>query len=550
MQFNHYKIGAEIGRGGMAIVYQAHDLKFDTVVAVKFLNREFVNDENIRNRFFAEAKNMFRMSHPNIIKVTDFIDEGDVVAFVMEFAEGVTLKEYIDRKGRLKDEEIRSIFAQMLDAVGYVHDQRLVHRDIKPSNFMIDDRGKIKLMDFGIAKALDPSSSEYTQTETGMQMGTPMYMSPEQVKGSSNIGKASDIYSLGVVLWQMVMSRKPYDSHTLSHFEMQLKILQESLPRTGTAWDVIIAKATSKEPSQRFKSISEYYLAIERPTTDITEETIFDNSLRNKSQIKNPSNVVRDRKFKRRIFFITSSAVLVLVTILIFIFREKDFDGDGITDQNDLCPNVFGLASFMGCPDSDGDGITDSGDLCPQQIGPSHLQGCPDGDNDGLADKDDRCPEQFGLPLQGGCPDRDHDGIADYIDACPDKFGNNSDGCFYYKSVTFRNLNSWSTRIAIGYYYNSDWHSIGWFNLEPNDEYTHYLPDKFEQEFIYWYDENGYDMAVSRWFCIYEDGDFHHKITFDENCPSETERGFRKHQLTNDKNVIYIEDYSYGGCPM
>jgi serine/threonine protein kinase len=143
---HHYTTERELGRGGMATVYLAHDNKFDTNVAIKVLNKEFVQNENIRKRFLAEAKNMFKMSHPNIIKVTDLIDEGDTVAFVMEYIEGETLKEYIDRKGKLSDEEIKNLFTQMLNAVGYVHKQKLVHRDIKPSNFMINQEGQIKLL--------------------------------------------------------------------------------------------------------------------------------------------------------------------------------------------------------------------------------------------------------------------------------------------------------------------------------------------------------------------------------------------------------------------
>ena len=122
---SNYHVTRELGCGGMATVYLAHDNKFDTNVAIKVLNKEFVHNDNIRRRFLAEAKSMFKMSHPNIIKVTDLVEESDAVAFVMEYIEGETLKEYIDRKGKLKDDEIKTIFSQMLDAVGYVHKQNL-----------------------------------------------------------------------------------------------------------------------------------------------------------------------------------------------------------------------------------------------------------------------------------------------------------------------------------------------------------------------------------------------------------------------------------------
>ena len=247
-----------IGNGGMATVYLAENKKFKTNVAIKILNNDLINNVNIRKRFLAEARNMYKMSHSNIIKVIDLIDDGDTVAFVMEYVEGKTLKEFLEQNGKINDEEIKTVFTQMLDAVGYVHKQKLVHRDIKPSNFMIDKEGQIKLLDFGIAKNTDISSDDYTQTGTGMQMGTPMYMSPEQVKSAKEINSSSDIYSLGVVLWQMIMCKKPYDSNTLSYPEIQVSILKEPLPLTNTNWDLIIRKATEKLPQNRIKNTTEF----------------------------------------------------------------------------------------------------------------------------------------------------------------------------------------------------------------------------------------------------------------------------------------------------
>ncbi len=256
MKSTNYRLIKEIGKGGMATVHLAEDPKFQTEVAVKMLNKEFVHNEHIRKRFVAEARSMYRMSHPNIIKVTDLVDEEDTVAFVMEYIQGETLKEYVDRKGVLPNEEVKSIFSQMLEAVSYVHEQNLVHRDIKPSNFMIDIKGKVKLMDFGIAKNTDQNSSEYTLTGTGMQMGTPMYMSPEQIKSTKEVTAASDIYSLGVVLWQLVTTKKPYEGDTLSTFEIQLKIVQNPLDLTNSSWDAFIQKATAKNEQDRYASCS------------------------------------------------------------------------------------------------------------------------------------------------------------------------------------------------------------------------------------------------------------------------------------------------------
>jgi serine/threonine protein kinase len=265
---NRYTIQRELGQGGMAIVYLAEDTRLNAQVALKVLRPEFASNGHIHKRFASEAKSMFRMNHPNIIKVTDLIDDGDTVAFVMEYIEGETLKEYLERKGKLGDNEIRSLFTQMLDAVGYVHEQKLVHRDIKPSNFMITPNGKVKLMDFGIAKNTDANSAEYTQTGTGVQMGTPMYMSPEQITETKSVTAQSDIYSLGVVLWQMVTGKRPYDTKTLSSFLLQSKIVTEPLENTNTMWDRIISKATAKQPKDRYLATHDILLSYKIDTND------------------------------------------------------------------------------------------------------------------------------------------------------------------------------------------------------------------------------------------------------------------------------------------
>jgi serine/threonine-protein kinase len=292
---------------------------------------------------------MYKMSHPNIIKVTDLIDDGDTVAFVMEHIEGETLKEYLERKGKLSDAEIKNLFSQMLEAVGYVHEQNLVHRDIKPSNFMITPKGQIKLLDFGIAKTIDVTSAEYTQTGTGVQMGTPMYMSPEQVKSSKEVSHITDIYSLGVVLWQMVMGEKPYDTNELSLPEIQVNIIKENLPSTSTIFDDIIQKATQKHPEQRFQNIQAFQDAIKHPTKNTNleqtivnqkkideEETVVVQSNKRANSAKSseispaskkesisthiPPN--QEKKNNTKKWFYIGIGV-ILVSVLLFLFKEK-----------------------------------------------------------------------------------------------------------------------------------------------------------------------------------------------------------------------------------
>jgi serine/threonine protein kinase len=350
---------AELGRGGMATVYLAHDQKFDTNVAIKVLNKEFVNNENIRKRFLAEAKNMFKMSHPNIIKVTDLIDAGDNVAFAMEYIEGETLKEYIDRKGKLKDDEVKIIFTQMLEAVGYVHKQNLIHRDIKPSNFMISKDGSVKLMDFGIAKNTDASSAEYTITQTGMQMGTPMYMSPEQIKSSKDVGPQTDIYSLGVVLWQMASGKKPYDTSVISSFDMQLKIVQEDLPPTNSIWDACVKEATQKNTFLRFKNIESFEVAISLNLHD--ETTIVDKSHKARNDDNDVQNIKvaensdininsQQNRIKYPILYCLLPAIAVYLYFF-YIYFYCDFWSDlfrvFLPYGSDFVANIFLVAGFM-----------------------------------------------------------------------------------------------------------------------------------------------------------------------------------------------------------
>ncbi len=198
----------------------------------------------------------------------------------------------MERKDGLSDAEIKALFTQMLDAVGYVHEQNLVHRDIKPSNFMLDRKGRVKLMDFGIAKTMDANSAEFTQTGTGVQMGTPMYMSPEQIVETKNVSAQSDIYSMGVVLWQMVTGRKPYDTATLSSFQMQVKIVNEPLAGTNTSWDRYIRKATAKEISLRYFGAGDFRKAIEGDSINNSRETdatIIDNRWKAPSSKSTPN---------------------------------------------------------------------------------------------------------------------------------------------------------------------------------------------------------------------------------------------------------------------
>jgi serine/threonine protein kinase len=254
-----------------------------------------------------------KMQHSNVIKVTDLIDAGDIVAFVMENIEGMSLEDYIATDSPLSHKTIEKLFLQMIDAVEYVHSQGLIHRDIKPSNFMVTKGGQIKLLDFGIAKNLNDGAVDYTKTSMTQQMGTPMYMSPEQVRNTSEITEQSDIYSLGVVLWQLVMNKKPYDANSLTLPEIQVAIMKDSLPLTNTGWDDVIEGATSKNIYNRsdfdeirdLVSYAEFYDLLSTQDSQVFAEVYYEKELKEIEKVASEvtkNRLDRERKMKSKFF--------------------------------------------------------------------------------------------------------------------------------------------------------------------------------------------------------------------------------------------------------
>ena len=254
-QILNYKITREIGSGGMATVYEAIHTKLDTKVAIKVLDPVLAANESIRQRFMQEAKIMASLNNEGITKVLDFDDEADYLAIIMEYLEGKTLDEFVKEKGALSEQEAKEIFIPVLNAFEYAHSKGIVHRDVKPSNIFITKEGKVKIMDFGIAKIVEDGAKVLTQT--GTQMGTPVYMSPEQVKDSKHIDQRTDIYSLGVTLWFMLAGKSPYDTSTDSSFDIFTKIVNNPLPKLSHL-DNVIAQATRKDLQNRLVSCEEF----------------------------------------------------------------------------------------------------------------------------------------------------------------------------------------------------------------------------------------------------------------------------------------------------
>lgn len=252
-----YEIHEIIGVGGMAVVYKAYDNIDRKIVAVKILKDEFLTNEEFKRRFKNESKAIAVLSHPNIVKVLD-VSFGDRLQYiVMEYVEGITLKEYIEQQGRVKTREALYFVMQILRALQHAHDKGIVHRDIKPQNIMLISNGTLKVTDFGIATF----SRDETKTMTGTAIGSVHYISPEQAKGSVTDAK-SDIYSVGVVLYEMLTGSLPFQSENavsvaLMQLQKEPKRPRELNPDIPIGLDQIIMKAMQKNTADRYQSAAE-----------------------------------------------------------------------------------------------------------------------------------------------------------------------------------------------------------------------------------------------------------------------------------------------------
>lgn len=249
-----YRIIKEIGRGGMAVVYEGLHLVLDKKVAVKVLHSRLGVDEAFRQRLIREAKAAAKLDHPNIVQVYDaeMSDECDYI--VMEDVEGKDLKTIIETEGALPIGRILNIAIQVADALRCAHEQGIVHRDIKPQNILIGKDDKVKVTDFGIARATGSS----TITLTGTTIGTPEYMSPEQAEGERELDKRSDIYSLGIVMYEMVSGKVPFHAKTpmatlLKHIQETPQAIREIMPNTPEPLGQIIHACLNKKTENRYQ---------------------------------------------------------------------------------------------------------------------------------------------------------------------------------------------------------------------------------------------------------------------------------------------------------
>ena len=252
---DRYEILEQIGSGGMSEDYRAKCHKLNRLVAIKVLKEELSSDAGFVKKFKMEAQAAAGLSHPNIVSVYDVVDEGSIHYIVMELIEGITLKSYITKKGRLGSKEAIGIALQVAQGIAAAHDQHIVHRDIKPQNMIISRDGKVKVADFGIARAVT------TQTIGATAVGSVHYISPEQARGGFSDSR-TDIYSLGITMYEMVTGTVPFDgdntvSIALAHLEQPITPPYRLNPEVPVSLERIIMKCTQKKPEKRYADVYE-----------------------------------------------------------------------------------------------------------------------------------------------------------------------------------------------------------------------------------------------------------------------------------------------------
>jgi serine/threonine protein kinase len=281
VQFGQYRLVSQLGQGGMAIVYKAYQASMDRYVAVKILPRHYAAEPGFSARFEQEARVIARLEHPHILPVHDFGKAGDYTYLVMRFVQAGSLSQTLHGQPA-PISLIRKVIAQIGDALDYAHSRGVVHRDVKPSNILIDERGNCLLTDFGIAKMVE--SSAYF-TKTGAFIGTPAYMSPEQAQGDTVDGR-SDLYSLGIVLYEMATGAPPFDAETpvaaaIKHIYDPLPLPRRRNPLLAEGMERVILKALAKDRESRYQTAAELAADLERELTrpPANPETVVDRTV-------------------------------------------------------------------------------------------------------------------------------------------------------------------------------------------------------------------------------------------------------------------------------
>lgn len=336
-----YEIIEKIGEGGMSVVYKAKDRLLNRYVAIKILRPEFIEDEQFVENFRKESQAAAGLSHPNIVNVYDVGKEGKIHFIVMELIDGKSLSQVIEEKGKLDYKEAISIAKQVASALSLAHKNQIIHRDVKPHNILITSSGTAKLADFGIARAI---SKERIAEGDEKIMGSVHYFSPEQARGTY-VDERSDIYSLGIVLYEMLTGKVPFDgdnpiSIALMHINDPIPSVSQSVKGVPPQLEKVIEKATDKYQSNRYKSAEEMIEDLDNIDfiTKVMGSSIFADEVEKKSsekieeidgtKIVEENNEEKKPKDKVKIFIIVASIIVLIAGITGLGFMMGWFGGD------------------------------------------------------------------------------------------------------------------------------------------------------------------------------------------------------------------------------
>ncbi|MCW5756463.1 MAG: serine/threonine protein kinase [Phycisphaeraceae bacterium] len=255
-----YRLLGKLGAGAMATVYKARQLNLDRLVAIKVLPRKFSQNPQFIERFYAEGRAAAQLNHPHIVQAYDVGKSGEYHYFVMEFVDGRTVYDDIVKHKRYGEKEAIDIIRQVALALGHAHERGIIHRDVKPKNIMITNEGVVKLADMGLARAM--SDKEAAEAEAGKAFGTPFYISPEQIRGETNVGPEADIYSLGATLYHMVTGSVPFDGKNPTsvmhkHLKADPVPPDQANPRLSGAISEVIEMMLAKKREQRYRTIKD-----------------------------------------------------------------------------------------------------------------------------------------------------------------------------------------------------------------------------------------------------------------------------------------------------
>jgi serine/threonine-protein kinase len=270
-RIGRYEIERVLGEGAMGVVYEGRDTRLHRKVAIKTILKSALDSDSAKEystRFAREAQAVARLNHPNIVQVFDYAEEGDVAYIVMELVKGKELKNFFDAKERFEVKEAVHIMVELCEALHFAHEAGIVHRDIKPANVMIDSQGRVKLTDFGVARITDPDRTLSDRTQAGTIVGTPAYMSPEQIQGGV-IDRRSDIFSAGGILYEFLCGVKPFAG--TGTWTIAKKILGDTPPppsalnpEVPALFDAVVAKALAKNADERYQSARAFGFALQR----------------------------------------------------------------------------------------------------------------------------------------------------------------------------------------------------------------------------------------------------------------------------------------------